>query len=272
VTSRMRTLWRAISGCSAHALQDRGDTMIEVLIAAVIGVTIVGAVTGLFLTGNDQSLASQRQSELIAVADQQIENIRQEVKTNANGFAALAMSSLPATGSSATLSGAPNTYTDPNHFVSASSGCGLGNDGYTIETNYDNTSEGVATISAWSNCATGVEPLVVQNSTLTPTLPTGIVTPQQTSVPVGGGTATVDSYVTDTNIGGCASVGNSCSGAASTYTGDARRVIVAVFFNGTSRSKTGGDSPVYVSTIFTSPVPSNQTNSSIGITLGAQLG
>jgi hypothetical protein len=246
--------------------------MIEVLIAAVIGVTIVGAVTGLFLTGNDQSLASQRQSELIAVADQQIENIRQEVKTNANGFAALAMSSLPATGSSATLTGAPNTYTDPNHFVSASSGCGVGNEGYTIETNYDNTGAGVATIPAWSSCATGVEPLVVQNSTLTPTLPTGIVTPQQTSVAVGGGTATVDSYVTDTNIGGCASVGSSCSGAATTYTGDARRVIVAVFFNGTTRWKTGGDSPVYVSTIFTNPVPSNQTNSSIGITLGVQVG
>jgi Tfp pilus assembly protein PilV len=240
--------------------QEQGDTLIEVAVAAVIGILIVGALAGLFLTGNDQTLAAQRQSELISVADQQIENVRQAIKVN--GFSALAMSAAPAAGASTTLSFSSHTYTDPNHFVASS--CGT-NGGYTIETNYDNTSEGTATIASWSGCPTGVEPLVVQSG--------GVVTPQQSSVAVGAGTATVDTYVTDTNLGACATpTGNTCSGSASTFTGDARRVIVAVKFNGQTGFNTGDTAPVYVSTVFTNPIPSNQPNGSVGITLGLSIG
>jgi Tfp pilus assembly protein PilW len=235
---------------------ERGDTLIEIVVAAMLAALVIAAATALFVSGNDVSLAAQRQAELISVADQQIENIRQQVKTQ--GFSSLAMSALPATGSSATLSYSSKTDVDPNHFAVAASGCGLSNEGYTIETNYDNTSEGTASIPAESGCGTGVEPLLAQSG--------GFVTPQQTNVTVGSGTATVDSYVTDTNVGCNTTLGSGLC------TNDARRVIVAVTFNNAGRYDIGGTSPVYVSTIFTNPTPTNAPNSSAGLTLGVQLG
>jgi prepilin-type N-terminal cleavage/methylation domain-containing protein len=236
---------------------EHGFTMIEVLIAAVISVTVIGAGAALFSTGNDSSLASQRQTELISVADQQIENIRQAAKTS--GFAALTMKSAPAAGTNSTLTYSSATHTDPNDFVSNSTGCGTSNAGYLIEANYDSSSEGIAPgLASWTGCTTGAEPLVVQSG--------GIVTPKQT-VTVGSDTATVYSYVTDTYIGCSSALGN-CSAAA----GDARRVIVAVLLNNGGRHDIGQSSPVYVSSIFTNPVPTNQVNSSIGLTLGVNLG
>lgn len=231
--------------------------MIEVLIAAVMSVTVIAAGAALFTTGSDSSLASQRQGELIAVADQQIETIRQAVKTS--GFAALAMKTVPAAATNSTLSYSSTTHTDPNDFVSNSTGCGTSNAGYLIEANYDSSSEGIAPgVASWTGCATGAEPLVVQSG--------GIVTPKQT-VTVGSDTATVYTYVTDTYIGCSSALGN-CSAA----TGDARRVVVAVLLGNRGRHDIGQSSPVYVSSIFTNPVPTNQVNSSIGLTLGVNLG
>jgi type II secretory pathway pseudopilin PulG len=150
-------------------LQDeQGFTMVEVLLAAVMSVIVIGAGATLFSTGNDSSLASQRQTELISVADQQIENIRQAVKTS--GFTALAMKSAPAAATNSTLTYGSTTHTDPNDFVSNSTGCGTSNAGYLIEANYDSSSEGIAPgVASWTGCATGAEPLVVQSG--------GIVTP-----------------------------------------------------------------------------------------------
>jgi hypothetical protein len=71
-------------------------------------------------------------------------------------------------------------------------------------------------------------------------------------------------YVTDTYVG--------CTSAASTCAGDARRLIVAVVPDNHGRLDIGQNSPAYVSTIFTNPVPSNQSNSSIGLTLGLNIG
>jgi type II secretory pathway pseudopilin PulG len=232
--------------------------MLEVLVAALISAIIIGAGAELFSIGNDSSLGAQRQSALIAVADQQIENIRQAVKTG--GFAALAMSSAPAAASNSTLSYSTTAHTDPNDFVSSSSGCGSTNSGYLIEANYDSTSEGIAPgVASWSGCTTGAEPLVVQSG--------GVVTPKQTNVPVGSDTATVYTYVTETYVG-CSSSLGSCTAAA----GDARRVIVAVLPHNGGRYDIGQNSPVYLSTIFTNPVPTNQINNSIGLTLGVNLG
>jgi type II secretory pathway pseudopilin PulG len=237
-----------------------GVTIVEVMVAAICALLIIGASALLFSRGSDSALASQRQSELIAVADQQIENIRQQVKTNASGFDALAMSSAPQAGTNSILSYSTTTHTDPNDFVVSGSGCGSANEGYTIENNYDNTSEGTpATLASWSGCSTGAEPLVIQSG--------GIVTPKQTNVAVGSGTATVYTYVTDTYLG-C----NSSLGSCSSTTGDARRVIVAVLLNNGGRTDIGQNSPVFVSTIFTNPVPSNQINNSIGLTLGVNIG
>jgi type II secretory pathway pseudopilin PulG len=249
----------------ARAISDReaGFTMIEVVVAAFCVALIIAASATLFVTGNNSSLGAQRQSAVTAVADQQIEQIRQAVKTS--GFSALAMSAAPAAGSSATLpyGGAPGaavTRTDPNYFATTKAGCGASNAEFAVETNYDNTNEGTATSNepTYSGCDAGDEPLIIQSG--------GIVTPSQT-VSVGTETATVDSFVTQTNLGCNSSLGSgSCSN-------DARRVVVGVQLNQTNTNSGAGPSaPTYLSTIFTNPIPTNAPNSSVGITLGLGIG
>ncbi len=259
-----------------------GFTMLEVIIAAFCLALIVGAVATLFVTGNRSSLAGQRQAALVAIADQQIEKIRNDVKTK--GFDQLALSSAPATASSAALSSDASVHTDPNYFVSASTGCGLSNEGYEIQANYDYTPEGpAANVVGWSGCTYSFGSVVAEPLEI---LSGGFVAPGPTAVTVGTETAEVDTYVTDayvgctSTLGGCPTVsGNEVSGcsfptstATSTTCADARRVIVAVIPNVTGEQDTGPNSPVYVSSIFTNPTPSNEPTSSIGITLGANIG
>lgn len=257
----------------SRSADEGGMTLIEVVVAAFALALVIGAGALLFSAGNSGALQGQRQSQLIEIADQQIEMIRQQVKTS--GFASLAMSQAPAAGTGTTLPGAPTTHTDPNDFVSAASACGSSNEGYLIESNWDDTSSGVlGSVGPFNGCATGAEPLVVAAG--------GIVSRSQ-SVTVGTSTYTVDSYVTDTNVGCASLVLGSClvSGSSSlTPLGDARRVIVAVSLlnGGTNNTGTGArynigqSSPVYVSTVFTNPVPSNQSNAAIGLTLGTTIG
>jgi hypothetical protein len=175
--------------------------------------------------------------------------------------------------------------TDPNAFVSGS--C------YLIETNWDKTpatGTTVSGVSGWPACggASGAEPLVVGTGS---PLVAPLVTPSQT-IQNGSLTYTVDEYVTDTNIGCNPSVtgasncynptapGTACTTTCWSPLGDAKRVTVAVVMsNGgtnnagsSANARIGQNSPVYVSTIFTNPVPSNQSNSSIGLSLGLNLG
>jgi acyl CoA:acetate/3-ketoacid CoA transferase beta subunit len=100
-------------------------------------------------------------------------------------------------------------------------------------------------------------------------------------VPLGSGTANVYAYVTNTNVG-CADL--SGSGGAANCAGDARRVVVAVCYASSDGTCQGSPSsrspynaspttPVYVTTIFTNPVPSNQPGlGRAGVYLGVQLG
>jgi prepilin-type N-terminal cleavage/methylation domain-containing protein len=281
----------SISRRTAMLRDERGFTLIEVMMAAVMLVAIIGAASALFIHGNDSSIAVQRQSQLISVADQQIEMIRQDVKTE--GFNRLAMSGVPV----ALPSGFPNTSidsttkADPSSFALSLTGCGASNEEYLIESNYDNTAEnqpknpqnttasGVTPFSGCTNTTTQVgEPLEI--------LSNGFVPPQQASVTVGSDTAVVDTYVTDSYVGcnsggfsGCPTVTSdtvSCSTwpttTTSTACGDARRVTVAVVLNDHGRFDTGPSAPVYVSSVFTNPTPSNTPTNSIGLTLGVQLG
>lgn len=268
---------------------EEGFTLIEVMVAVLMLVLIVSAATVLLVHGNNNSVASERNAQLISVADQQIETIRQQVKTK--GFNALAMTSAPVTtGSSGTLAFNSNTPTNPNYFVSSGTGCGANNQGYAIEANYDDISEGAASgVVPWTGCT---------NTTTAPTmvaepleiLSGGFVTPAQTNVTVGSDTATVYTFVTDTYVGCTTAVGGTattcptttggiisgCSWptttTASTTCADARRVIVGVVLNNHGSYVIGQSSPVYESTIFTSPTPANTPNTSIGLTLGLQLG
>jgi len=282
----------------ARATSEHGFTLIEVLVSILILAFVISAASALFIESNDSSLAVERQSQLISVADQQIEAIREEVKTY--GFSALAMNAAP----SSLPSTIPNTSpfatvkADPSSFAVARTGCGGSNEEYYIEANYDNTADGlsgqpedpantsVSDLTPWSGCDTGTEPLEIIPSTSL-----AFVTPQQT-ITVGTDTAVVDTFVTDTYVP-CASGGtvtcptltsgtvqsSSCtfpttSSASSTLCTDARRVIVAVVLDDHGEQVLGPSSPVYVSTIFTNPTPTNDApaNSSLGLTLGAQLG
>lgn len=283
MTVRLRTL-------SSEA----GFTLIEVLVAAVMLVLAVSAATVMFADGNDTSVAAQRDSQLISVADQQIEAVRDQVKTE--GFNALAMNTTP---SALPLAYRYTSYsstidTDPGSFVVSKGGCGASNEEYDIEANYDDTSQGQPVDPEntsqnaslpWSGCDSGTEPLEIIPSTAL-----AFVTPQQT-VSVGTDTAIVDTYVTDTYVG-CNSglstgtcpttTGGSiaCAAAsfptvaspASTTCSDARRVIVAVVLDRHGRYDIGPSAPVYASTVFTNPTPSNQPTNSLGINLGVHLG
>jgi type II secretory pathway pseudopilin PulG len=238
--------------------EQRGFTLVEVAFAAFCLALFLGGLSTLFLNGNNSSLASQRQAAMVAVADKQIEAIRQAVK--ANGFAALAMSGAPAVGAGTRLPYNNNVHIDPNDFAQAKTGCGPSNSELTIYANYNDVSEGTSTGNepAFAGCDAGSEPLVIQ-------LGTGIVTPSS-AVTVGTETATLDSYVTQTNVGCNASLGNGNCQA------DARRLVIAIVPNNNGVYNQGPNSPLFISTIFTNPVPSNAPNSSIGITLGLNIG
>ncbi len=276
-----------MSGRSTH---ERGFTLIEVVVAMFILVFVVAAGSVLFTQGELSSSGTVTESQLIGVADQQLETIREEVKTQ--GFDALAMTSAP-TPSTATplLSDASvKIQSSPNYFLSTSTGCGSSAEGFAIEENYDNSLSGPASgVDGWSNCTDTssfvAEPLEV--------LASGFVTPSQTVSIPNGPTVTVDTYVTDTYVGcannstytsSCPTV-NTSSGVvsgctwpttttASTTCSDARRVIVAVVPPAPANGKfqIGGATPVYESTIFTSPTPSNAPGGTTGLTLGIQLG
>jgi type II secretory pathway pseudopilin PulG len=266
-----------------------GFTVVEVLVAALMMALIVGAAAALFVNGSDASVATQRQAQLVSVADQQLENIRQEVKTE--GFNALAMNGQPA----ALPSSIPNTSysstlnVDPNAFVKTVNNCGASNKELLIESNYDNTAEGVPLspqnltlgLTPWVNCTNTSsqfgEPLEI--------LSNGFVTPQQT-VSVGTDTAVVDTYVTDTYVGcnssgfsncpstssGSVSCGSWPTTSASTTCGDARRVVVGIVLNDHGRANFGPVAPIYESAVFTNPTPSNEPSSSIGFTVGGKIG
>jgi type II secretory pathway pseudopilin PulG len=267
-----------------------GFTVVEVLVAALMMSIVVGAAAVMFAHGSHASVATQRQSQLISVADQQIENIRQQVKTN--GFNALAMSGQPAAlpGTIPNTSYSSTLKADPNAFASSATGCGSQNKQLLIEANYNNTAEGVPLnpqdvtkvgLLPWVNCTNTSsqlgEPLEI--------LSNGFVTPQQT-VTVGSDTAVVDTYVTDTYVGcnstafgNCPSTSGgsvSCASWPSTTTsttcGDARRVVVAVVLNDHGRYDLGPSGPVYQSAVFTNPTPSNEPSSAIGFTVGGKIG
>ncbi len=270
-------------------VDSRGFTVVEVLVAALMMALVVGAAATLFINGSDASVATQRQSQLISVADQQIENIRQEVKTK--GFNALAMSGQPVAlpGAIPNSSYSSTLKTDPNSFVQNLTGCGSNSQELLIEANYNNTGEGVPLnpqnlllgLLPWLSC-TNTSSQVGEPLQL---LSNGFVQPQQT-VTVGTDTAVVDTYVTDTYVGcnssafgNCPSTSGgsvSCSAwpttAASTTCGDARRVVVAVILNDHGRYLLGPNGPVYESAVFTNPSPSNEPQSSIGFTVGGKIG
>lgn len=226
---------------------ERGFTLIEVCVAMLVMLLVIGGMATSFVQNSDSALAGQRQAQLLGVAQQQIEKIRNTVSRY--GFSALALTAKPAAPSDATL---PTSPTDPNDFIQNWSSA---SPSYLIETNYNQTTSGQI-----SNAPSTGEPLAIDTTN-------GQVAPKVTGVAAGSGTATVYSYVTQASIPCNTTVLGGCAAA------DARRVIVAVLLdNPTSSKSIGPNTPVYVSTLFSNPIPSNQPSSATGLRLGLNIG
>ena len=238
-----------------------GFTMIEVVVGLLLAILTIGALSELFVSGSESSVATQRQAQLISVAEQQIEQIRQQVKTQ--GFDKLALSGQPQTSCASIPGTIPQNPTNPDDYVTCSGGTAQG---YMIEVNYNGSSAGTPPdLTPWAGYPTGSEPLLIGGvSPLAST--TGFVTPYQSSVSIGSGTGEVYTYVTAVNA-------NACTSVTATGCTDVRRVIVAVHLDQTaSRQDIGPNAPLYLSTIFARPVPSTQATQTAGLTLGVQLG
>jgi type II secretory pathway pseudopilin PulG len=243
--SRARRIHRP---SAALRRDERGFTLVEVLVTMMVTLLVIGGIATTFVQNNDSALAGQRQAQLLSVAQQQIEKVRNTVSRY--GFSALALNAKPAAPTDAVL---PTSPTDPNDYIKNWSSV---SPSYLIETNYNQSTSGQIT----SAPSTG-EPLEIDTTT------PGQISPKATGVTVGSGTATVYTYVTQatvpcntTVLGGCAA-------------DDARRVTVAVLLDNTTGSQSiGPNTPVYMSTIFSNPIPSNQPSSAIGLRLGLNIG
>jgi hypothetical protein len=275
-----------MSGGAPGRATERGFMLIEVMIAAFLAATIVGALALLLAHANDATLGDQRMISAQSVAEQRIEQVR-EVASSAYGFDAVALSSQPAEGSDA---GVPTDPTDPNDFVEHA---GTAQAAYLIENNWNGTGEG--TVDGGTSYA---EDLQVQSTGLDPSDPACATTAAIAPVvyadlvtgtfsctqPATHPYATIFTYITQASVGCNTATANgftSCTNGSG-VPGDARRVIVAALLNtavpNTSGPNTygslthGPEYPTYVSTVITNPVPSNQANQVNGLRIGVNLG
>ena len=214
-----------------RARSQDGFTLIEVIVAAAIGLVIVLAISTTVDKGVLNSLGHQRQASTLSIAQREVEQIRQTVAQY--GFDALSLSALPSAPSNATLSTSP---TDPDDFLT---GYGTAAVAFRIMESYHNTALGVAT-----GTPTLGEPLVVGGSTTYPTA--GRVAPTSTGVVSGSVTAKVYRFVTR-RTEACLTAG-ACDG-------DSRRVTIVVIPTNTPQTTLQTVSPFYFSAVITNPVP-----------------
>jgi prepilin-type N-terminal cleavage/methylation domain-containing protein len=234
---------------------EQGFTLIEVIVAMALAVLVIGASAAGFARNSDSAQASQQQAALLTVAQQQIEKVHGIVSRY--GFAALALSSTPPAPTDSVL---PIDPADPDDFIKNHSSS---TPSLLIETNYNATSSGQI-----STAPTNGEPLEIDaaNGMIAPTVATNSTDPN-TQIAVGGGTATVYTFVTQATVPCNTTVLGGCAAS------DVRRVVVAVCMNTTPGAKEiGPNAPVYISTIFSNPIPSNQPSSATGLRLGLNIG
>ena len=168
--------------------RESGFTLIEVLVAGLVLVIGLIALTTVFVAGQSQASADTQQVQLIGIADQEIEQVRAAVSLN--GFSALGMNTTPSQISNRVVR---STFFDPDTFVVTPVGTAC----YLITTNYDSVNTSAPTghpvygvtapagFTGWSLCdastsvATDAEPIQV----LSGAGPAPIVTWSATSVP-----------------------------------------------------------------------------------------
>jgi type II secretory pathway pseudopilin PulG len=252
-----------------------GFSLVEALLGAAVSVLVAGAVAVGLVQNNDSALATQRQSQLVAVLQARIEWVHQLLSENytSTGFGAIALSQNPKQGKDPTLPTLPRDPSDPNDFITNySSGWQVKpeekNDyeGFLIEKNYGNTEQGYV-----SGATSKGEQLVVDstNGKIPPEnfvdITTGETSTSETEVVAKGHPyAVVNTYVTLASEdvskveGGCPTTAGTGSTAA-----DARRIVVAARYhapNGVSADSM----PQYATTLLTNPTPSNQCQNAQG--------
>lgn len=148
-------------------MREDGFTLIEVLVAALILVVGMTAVAGVLIGASNQASAAVTESQLINVADQQIELVRTEVA--ASGFAALAMTAVPTAATLPSGTQRPGPFADADRWVTQGTVGGTTNAAcFQIQANYDSGTTAAPPVgfNPWSNCqSSGAEPLAVPTGT-----------------------------------------------------------------------------------------------------------
>jgi prepilin-type N-terminal cleavage/methylation domain-containing protein len=227
---------------------ERGMTLIEVMVAMAIGITLVLGISTTLDHGVLNSLGHQRQASALSIAQREVEKVRQTVAQY--GFDAIALSSLPGAPTAGALATNP---TNPDDFQT---GYGTAAVAFRIMESFHNTALGVA-----STTPANGEPLVVGGTAAYPT--TGRVDPKTTGVTSGNVTATVYRYVTRRT--------EACL-AAGACDGDSRRVTIVVVPTNDPGTKLQTKGPVYFSTVVDSPVPkSTAGQAGAGLRIGVNI-
>jgi len=231
-----------------HLAGERGMTLIEVLVAMAVGITLVLGISTTIDHGLLNSLGHQRQASTLSIAQREVEKVRQTVAQY--GFDALSLSSLPGAPTAGPLATNP---TNPDDFQT---GYGTSAVAFRIMESFHDTTLGVATGTPASG-----EPLVVGGTATYPT--TGRVDPKTTGVTSGNVTATVYRYVTR-RTEACVTAG-ACDG-------DSRRVTIVVVPTNDPGTKLQTKGPVYFSTVVDSPVPkSTAGQAGAGLRIGVNI-
>ena len=255
---------------------EEGFSLIEVLVGAMITITIAGAMAIGLVNNNDSALGTQRQAQLVAVLQARIEWVRQILLESypSKGFSAVALSQNPAKGEHATL---PTTPTDPNDFIThwssgyntATSGIPL--EGFLIEKNYNGTSEGVVTGASSEGETLQVD---TTNGMVPPVsyidLATGTSYSSASSVPSTHSYAIVNTYVTlASEVAPAVPVNCPTTAGTGSDAADTRRIIVAARLV-PANAQTNADlaTPQYATTLLTNPTPSNSCQTSLAGPLG----
>lgn len=240
-----------------------GLTLIELVIGAAIAIVIVGAIAVGMINNNDSALATQRQAQLLGVLQNRIEYVRQLLTEK--GFSAVALSQNPVEGIDKTLPAGP---TDPNDFISpyVPGYSGGGAEGFLIEKNYNNTSEGtIFTEPLQVDTTSGkIAPLIYVD------LNKGTSYSSSSEIPSGDPYAIVNTFVTVVKEASSSSSTN-CPTTYGTGSNanDTRRVVVAArLVNPPSQPELGSAVPQYSTTLIANPVPSNQCQAATGLKIG----
>jgi hypothetical protein len=227
---------------------ESGFAIAEVMIAAAIAIVVLLAVAMMLSKGIFNSMGHQRQAAGLAIAQREIEDVREVVARY--GFEALAMASSPGTPPAGTLPANPD---DPDWFVT---GYGTPGVAFKVMESFHDTTRGVA-----AGTPVGGEPLIVGGTASHPVA--GRVDPVTTTTS-GGLTATVHRYVT-MRTEACVT-GNDCDG-------DSRRVVVAVVPHVTDSTELQARKPVYLSTVIDNPVPKDAAQQpGSGLRVGVNIG